>query len=239
MKSKIIVIDGMDGTGKATQSKLLYKDLLNRGMKVKLFSFPNYDADSSYFVKKYLKEGYTRDIEDPMLHSMYFSIDRAITYNKEIKNYYEDGYIIIMDRYIISNPICQIHNYSDKSDIVKYLNELTEIENRILKLPKADSNIILYAEPEVSSKLMDSRYSNTDSKRDLNENLDLQRKFYSNIFTMCNIPMAEQVLGPIRTMQIHSNDAYNNEPILFTEEEMSFSILKFINDKFGLYLDIK
>ena len=63
MKGKIIVIDGMDGTGKATQSKLLYEDLKNRGIKVKLFSFPNYDSDSSYFVTKYLKEGYTMSLK--------------------------------------------------------------------------------------------------------------------------------------------------------------------------------
>lgn len=237
MKGKIIVIDGMDGTGKATQSKLLYKDLLNRGMKVKLFSFPNYESDSSYFVKKYLREGFTRDIKDPILHSIYYSIDRAITYAQEIKKYYEDGYIIIMDRYIISNPICQIHNYNDKTNIIDYLNNLTQIENSILKLPKADLNIILYADPEVSNKLMDSRYANKDSERDLNETLNLQRKFYSNINDICNIPMAEDILGTIFIRKIHSDG--RNYFHIYTEEEMHIKIMQIINEEFHLYLDIE
>ena len=67
MKGKIIVIDGMDGTGKETQSKLLIEKLKEKDEKVIRFSFPNYDSDSSFFVKKYLHEGYCRDLNNPKI----------------------------------------------------------------------------------------------------------------------------------------------------------------------------
>lgn len=242
MKGKIIVIDGMDGTGKATQSKLLYEDLKNRGMKVKLFSFPNYDSDSSYFVTKYLKEGYTRDIDNPMLHSMYFSIDRAITYAHDIKKYYEDGYIIILDRYIISNVICNLHKYIGVENMVvlDYVLNLAKVENEFLGLPYADLNIILQADPEISSKLMDNRYDNDKSKRDLNENIQHQRLFYQNIeyITGDRNEIFEMYLGPSVKIRIDNKHA-DDDPIIYTEEEMHFKIMYIINDKFELYLDIE
>ena len=65
-------------------------------------------------VKKFLKEGYCRDIEDvPLLHDMFYSIDRGITYAKDIKEKYEDGYIIILDRYTISNAIYRLDKVKD------------------------------------------------------------------------------------------------------------------------------
>ena len=66
MKGKIIVIDGMDGCGKQTQAKILYDTLKERKYKVELFSFPNYENDSSYFIKKLLNKEYD-DINNPYL----------------------------------------------------------------------------------------------------------------------------------------------------------------------------
>lgn len=233
MKGKIIVIDGMDGTGKATQSKLLYEDLKERGMKVKLFTFPNYDSDSSYFVKKFLKEGYTRDINDPMLHSMYFSIDRAITYANDIKKYYEDGYIIILDRYIIANVICNIHKYDEPGKFA-YCKTLSKLENDILQLPIPDMNILLYSNPEINNKLMDNEDRST---RDLNETLEMQKCFYDNIlFLYQNNDLGTIIdyLGSIYRIQIHTDD-----PKLKTKEEIHYKIMDLINNKFELYLDIE
>lgn len=234
MKGKIIVIDGMDGTGKATQSKLLYEDLKNRGMKVKLFSFPNYESDSSYFVKKFLKEGYTRDIDDPMLHSSYFSIDRAITYAHEIKEYYENGYIIILDRYIISNVVCNLHRYTTRSDKYHYVVDLSKLENDILNLPKADMNIILYSSPEINNKLMENRCDTEDTERDLNETIEVQKKFYSSV---------EHLNSERKEFKYHLGDIYvlkiHNDRVVFSEKSMHYSIMKLINDELQLYLDIE
>lgn len=209
MYGKIIVLDGMDGTGKATQAKLLYEELKNKGIKVKLFSFPNYDEDSSYFVKKYLKEGYCRDIEEdvPILHDIFYSIDRAITYYKEIKQFYEDGYVIIMDRYIISNLIYNLHTYPDMLSIGKYCTMIHSLENRILDIPKANVNIILYSEPEINMNMIKLRSIKENLDLDLNENLQFQTKIFKNIN---NIKSDEYTFklnfGNIEKILIHNTD---------------------------------
>ena len=88
MKGKLIVIDGMDGTGKETQAKLLYDKIKSRTDKVYLASFPNYQNDSSFFVKKFLNGDY-RDISNPYLNSLFYSIDRGITFAQELKDKYD------------------------------------------------------------------------------------------------------------------------------------------------------
>lgn len=227
-KGKIIVIDGMDGTGKQTQSELVYKKLKKKyESKVKLFSFPNYEDDSSYFVKKYLKEGYCRDIETncDILHSSFFSIDRFISFEKYLRDLYENGYIIILDRYTISNAIFNVKK-SDADSVPRYENfiyKLRRLENDIFNLPVADVNILLYSDPKVSDKLMDKRNNNDDSKRDLNENLDFQQCVYNHINILYQIgqkqkkeinecwenydEIDEEVdIGPIEKILIHDED---------------------------------
>lgn len=212
MKGKIIVIDGMDGTGKETQSKLLYEKLKKDNEKVALFSFPNYDDESSYFVKRYL-EGYCRDIENPILHSMFYSIDRAITYNKKIKEKYDQGYIIILDRYYISNVLYQLHNYKDIQNKFIFCLSLCDIELGYLKLPKPDITIILASNEEVSNRLINNRYKDNNSKRDKNENIEFQRKVRNNImdflklYNLSNNGIIDKLdFGYIKMIMIHDNE---------------------------------
>lgn len=228
MNSKIIVLDGMDGTGKATQSKLLYENLKNKGLKVKLFSFPNYDKDSSYFVKKYLKEGYCKDIEKeiPILHDIFYSIDRAITYYKEIKQFYEDGYIIIMDRYIISNLIYNLHTYTDFQSIGKYCTMIHSIENRILDIPRANLNIILYSNPEVNIKMIELRSIEEGTNPDLNENLQFQSKIFNNINNINSDDYTfKQNFGNIEKLLIHDNNG-----IVYEKEFIHGKIMEIIKN---------
>lgn len=226
MIGRIIAIDGMDGTGKETQSKLLYENLKNKGLKVKLFSFPNYNEDSSYFVEKYLKEGYCRDIEEdiPILHDIFYSIDRAITYYKEIKQYYEDGYIIIMDRYIISNLIFNLHRYiEDFALIGKYCTIIHSLENRILDIPKANLNIILYSDPEVNTKMIETRCKEENVNPDLNENLQFQTKIFENINAITNAYTYRLNFGEIEKLLIHDDNG-----IVYSREVIHDKIMKII-----------
>lgn len=230
MKGKIIVIDGMDGTGKTTQSRLLYENLKNKGLKVKLFSFPNYDEYSSYFVKKYLEEGYCRDIENdiPILHDIFYGIDRAITYYKNIKEFYEDGYIIILARYIISNLIYSLHNYNDFPSKGKYCTILHSFENRILNIPQADINIILYSEPDVNTAMIDKRSIIEGTKPDLNENLEFQTKVFENVKSIdCDYYTYKLNFGDIEKILIHDDHkkVYSRE---FIHEEIIKIIEKYI-----------
>lgn len=225
-KGKIIVIDGMDGTGKETQSKLLYEKLKEKTDKVILFSFPNYDSDSSYFVRKFLKEGYCREITDlPLLHDMFYSLDRAITYSKEIKAKYEDGYIIILDRYTISNAIYRLDKVDDTTS---YIIDLANIEHNYLKLPIPYVNIILYSYPEVNMKLIKSRCEISNIKEDLNENEDTQNIAYCNIQRLSQDGISKMALGPIQSLIIHDDNGnlydkkYMNNQIMIIIDEMHF-----------------
>lgn len=225
-KGKIIVIDGMDGTGKNTQAKLLFENFKKYTDKVCLFSFPNYDSDSSYFVKKLLN-GEFNDIKNPFISSLFYSLDRGISYIRELKDKYEDGYIIIMDRYTISNTLYEIQNFETKEDKLLYIDFMGIVENEALKLPVPDLTIIFYADPEVSDKLLNKRYNNDDNKRDQNENIEFQRLIYDNIKFIDhnkNKNIIHKNLGPIFTYKI------NNEiGEVYSIESIQKSILSYIS----------
>lgn len=179
-KGKIIVIDGMDGTGKHTQSTLLYKNLKKQGKDVYLFSFPNYESDSSFFIKKLLNKEFD-DISNPYFNTMLYSLDRYITYAREIKENYENGAIIILDRYYISNILYQLSKDMDYDSVIAFIKIVKFIEVTILDLPVPDCTVILTSKPEVSNKLLNNRYNDDDSKRDIYENIDKQNEVYNNI----------------------------------------------------------
>lgn len=220
MNGKIIVIDGMDGVGKHTQCNLLIEKLKEQGKKVVSFSFPNYESDSSYFIKKYLGGEY-KDINNPYITSLFYSIDRGITFAREIKSYYDQGYIIILDRYYLSNVLYQLHNletYSDKMTYIQYLG-IVEVEG--CKLPIPDLSIILYALPEVSNRLINERYNNDDSKRDINENIHTQNLIFNNIAFLDkykNLNSIKNTLGPIETFCIHNDIGQVHNKIHITKQ---------------------
>lgn len=205
MKGKFIVIDGMDGTGKHTQSELLYKKFKDNNDKVHLVSFPNYDNESSYFVKKWLNNEYNY-IDNPYLTSLFYSIDRGITYYKELKDLYDNGYTIIADRYFISNVLYQLQNFKSYCEKMLYIQYLGIVEVEGIGLPVPDYTIILASHPEISNKLIDNRYNGDDTKRDKNENINFQSMIYDNIGfidNVKNIDIVKNTLGQISLIMIH------------------------------------
>lgn len=232
MKGKIIVIDGMDGTGKNTQSKLLYAELKKKTDKVAIFSFPAYWNDSSFFVKKYL-EGNYRNIKNPVLHSLLYSLDRALTYHEFIKEkYYNEGYIIIMDRYYISNVFYQLHNYTDRKQ-VEFCKKLYEIEVENLEIPKADYTFILTADPKVSNILLNKRYNNDYTKRDANENIDFQNIVFHNIIDFNShyyMFSLDKYYGDVSVLQIHGEDSN-----IYSEEYINKKIMNALKKDSDIY----
>lgn len=218
-KGKIIVIDGMDGCGKATQSMLLYKKLKENNEKVKIFSFPNYESDSSYFVKKLLKGEYGQLKDNKYIVSLFYAMDRCITYHNDIKKYYNEGYTIILDRYYTSNIIYQL----PKDNHFSYLKFIKDIEVDKLELPTPDLTIYLVSNPNVSDLLLNKRYNNDENKKDIYENISIQNKVYENIktikFCMDNKEdILKVLLGRLEVLYIHdeNNNIYSREKILDT-----------------------
>ena len=144
---KIIVIEGIEGSGKETQSKLLVEALNKMGIKSIEFSFPMYDTPTGRIFKdcllsnnNYFNEGI--DSLDPELVCLYTAADRK--YNiKKIEEYLEDDYIVVINRYTSSNMANQGSKYNDSEDRFYMYQWIDKLEYWLLKLPKPDYTILL------------------------------------------------------------------------------------------------
>lgn len=174
MRGKLIVIEGLDGSGKATQAKLLCESLEKQGLKVRKVSFPDYDSDSSALVKMYLNGEFGKDPNDVNAYaaSSFYAVDRYASYKKDWGKFYEDGGIIVADRYTTSNAIHQCSKLSEEA-WDEFLEWLFKFEYEELGIPTPDTVIYLKVDTEVSQKLMTGRYDGDESKKDIHEgNLD-------------------------------------------------------------------
>ncbi len=166
--SKLIVIEGLDGSGKATQSERLV-DFISKTQKVQKISFPNYEHKSSTLVKMYL-EGEVGSLEEvnTFAASSFYSLDRYISFATIWGKSYKDGVITVADRYTTSNFSHQTTKLpQEKWD--EYIEWLEDYEYNKLCLPKPDLVIYLDMHPTTSRKLMMQRYKDDKSKLDIHE----------------------------------------------------------------------
>lgn len=180
-KGKLIVIEGTDGSGKATQSKLLYEKLLQEGKKVKLISFPDYESDTSALVKMYLKGEFGQKPEDVNLYaaSSFYAVDRVGSYLKNWKSFYNEGYVIICDRYTTSNMVHQAAKLDEDKDILEFLSWLKNYEFNLLNIPAPDKVFFLKVDPEISKMLREDRTEKING--DIHEkNFEFMKKSYEN-----------------------------------------------------------
>lgn len=170
MRGKLIVIEGLDGSGKATQSALLYEALQSRGKPVRKVSFPDYGSDSSALVRMYLAGQFGSKPEDVNAYaaSAFFAVDRYASYKKDWAPFYEDGGTVIADRYTTSNAIHQCSKLPEEQWDA-FLDWLFDFEYRLLDIPAPDTVVYLNVETEVSQKLMTTRYEGDESRKDIHE----------------------------------------------------------------------
>jgi len=150
---------GSDACGKATQTKLLYENLLKKNSRIMKVEFPNYKSPSSSLVKMYLNGDFGSKAEDinPYITSTFFAIDRYATFKKEIQWYYDNGYIIIADRYTTSNMVYQAGKYDSIEEKNKFLDWLYDFEFNLYGLPVPDKVFFLDLPFEISYNLMKKR----------------------------------------------------------------------------------
>ena len=170
MSAKIIVIDGLDGSGKATQSALVTDRLSDMGFKVKKLTFPNYESDSSALVKMYLSGELGDDPGDVNAYaaSSFYAVDRIASYYREWKQDYLENDFIVCDRYTTSNIIHQMAKLEGEQRD-EYISWLFDYEYSRLKVPKPDYIFFLDLDPAVSQQLMLSRYKGDEDKKDIHE----------------------------------------------------------------------
>jgi thymidylate kinase/thymidylate synthase ThyX len=170
-KGVFLVIEGTDGSGKGTQFSMLVNKLQTEGYDVAQFDFPQYDRESSYFVREYLNGNYgTADEVGPYTASMFYALDRYES-AKEIEEALDAGKVVIANRFTGSNMAHQGTKFANPEERKGYFLWLDAIEFKMLGIPRPDLSIVLRVPAETAQKLVDKKESRsyTDKKRDLHE----------------------------------------------------------------------
>lgn len=170
-KGIFIVIEGSDGSGKGTQFKIIGDRLKEQGHEVATYDFPQYDQESSYFVREYLNGKYGDANElGAYVPSLFFALDRFQA-SQSIKKDLEAGKIVLSNRLTGANLAHQGQKIDDEAEKTKYYDWLYDLEFNILDIPKPDINIVLLVPAEIAQKLVDKKTARTytDKKRDIHE----------------------------------------------------------------------
>lgn len=169
-KGILVVLEGLDGSGKATQAQLLYEALDARDRPVKQITFPNYGSDSSALVKMYLGGAFGQHVDDVNAYaaSSFYSVDRYASYKTEWGAFYHAGGLVIADRYTTSNAVHQCAK-QPRPQWDAYLDWLFDFEYRKIAIPAPDLVVYLDVDPEVTQRLISARYQGHEEKKDIHE----------------------------------------------------------------------
>ena len=169
-KGKLIVIEGLDGSGKGTQAAELAKNLAAGGAPVRKVSFPDYASDSSALVKMYLSGQFGKDPQDVNAYaaSTFYAVDRFASFKRDWGGFYEDGGIVVADRYTTSNAVHQCSKLPQEQWDA-FLAWLFDFEYHLLGIPSPDLVVYLSVDPAVSQRLMTGRYQGDESRKDIHE----------------------------------------------------------------------
>ena len=167
---KLIVLEGLDGSGKATQSRLLTAALEREGRRVRRISFPDYESNASWPVRMYLGGEFGPKPEDVNAYaaSVLYAVDRFASYRKDWGEFYRDGGILIADRYTTSNAVHQCSKLP-REEWDGYLDWLFDLEYRKSGIPAPDAVFYLEVDPAVSQRLLSGRYQGDEGKKDIHE----------------------------------------------------------------------
>lgn len=169
---QFIAIEGGDGSGKSTQADLLATYFESLGKKVHRQKFPQYGADSAYYVEKYLNGAYGQTNDVPAdLGVLPYAIDRYAASSTISAILEEDDTIIICDRYMGSNLAHQGAKITDETERQRFYDRTQTTEYTVLGIPKADINVVLLMPTNLAQEHVDNRLerSYTANKRDIHE----------------------------------------------------------------------
>lgn len=167
---RLIVIDGLDGSGKSTQLDRLHAYLDGCGTHYKPISFPDYDSPSSALVKMYLagEFGSEADAVNAYAASSFYAVDRYASYKQHWEAAYNAGDLIVAARYTTSNAIHQMSKLPPEQ-WDSFLDWLSEYEYRRLGLPRPDKVVFLDMPLAIAQQLLAARYEGDESKKDIHE----------------------------------------------------------------------
>ncbi len=166
---RLFVIEGVDGSGKATQSARLKERLIAENKNPLCLTFPDYESDSSVIVKKYLAGDFGKNAKDvtPKIASTFFAVDRYVSFKTKWEKAYNDGEIIIADRYTTSNMIHQAAKLDTIKEKDEFLDWLEDYEYNLYSLPRPDLTIFLDVPEEMGLELTKNRANKITGKEAL------------------------------------------------------------------------
>ncbi len=167
---RLIVIEGLDGSGKSTQTELLKGALADAGNDLLQIKLPDYEDPSSTLVRMYLGGDFGSDPKAVGAYaaSSFYAVDRFANYTRKWKDAYKSGTLILADRYTTSNAAHQMTKLQ-KSEWDEYLAWLEDFEYVKIGIPKPTLVIFLDMPVEISQKLMTRRYEGDENKKDVHE----------------------------------------------------------------------
>lgn len=174
-RGRFIVIDGTDGSGKATQTKMLLETLKLENYPVEMVDFPQYGTKSAGIIEEYLNGKYGQ--VSPQAASIFYAIDRFDASFK-IREWLKEGKIVIANRYVTANAGHQGGKIENDFQRLKFFKWLNNLEYEVFAIPRPDLNIILHVPAEIAQSLVDKKSADDrkyaeGKKRDLHE-ADLQ-----------------------------------------------------------------
>ncbi len=163
-------LEGLDGSGKTTQTQLICSRLRQDGIAFKQIKLPDYESDSSILVRKYLAGDFGKNAGDVNAYaaSVLYAADRYASFTEKWGKEYNEGKLIFADRYTPANALYQMTKLN-KSEWDEYLEWLFDFEYNKIGIPAPDKVIFLDMPVEVSQRLMTERYNGDESKKDVHE----------------------------------------------------------------------
>ncbi|MCI6082813.1 thymidylate kinase [bacterium] len=167
---KLIIFEGLDGSGKGTQTELACQSLRQKGYDPLKITFPDYESESSALVKMYLSGQFGQKPDDVNAYaaSAFYAVDRYASYKTSWGAAYRSNSLIISDRYTTSNAVHQCSKLPPMH-WDGFLEWLFDFEYKKLGLPAPDAVIYLAVDPDVSQRLIAERYNGDQSKMDIQE----------------------------------------------------------------------
>ena len=179
----LIVLEGLDGAGKSTQLKMLCNFLEESGKKLKYLHFPRYDVQPfGGLISNFLKGEYgANESVHPQLVALLFAEDRHAA-AEQINAWFNEGYTVVLDRYVYSNIACQTAKLPDREKALELREWIFNLEYDVFKIPKPDLNLFLdvpidFVESELQHERSGSDRDYLDGAQDIHEaDIEFQKR---------------------------------------------------------------
>lgn len=213
---KLVVIEGAcDGIGKTTQFNLLKEHLKDDGKIVVNHHFPSYNTAQGTLVEKYLNGELGNPSEDSSYYvASLYAVDRAVTWYTKLKEEYDKGNIVLLDRYTTSTLIYQSAMIEDIEKKKEFINFVMDHEYNKIGIKKPDNVIFLTAPYDLVTNLREKRTENEGLENDIHEsNREFMKKVYDNALFVANYLSWDIVEcskdGKMREKEDIHNEIYN------------------------------